>query len=154
MAEGRGFQPGRPMRRLTGLLLCSGMIAVAGCEGDTLYDSVAPDALPPTVEILTPATGAQVQAGQRVPIRVAATDEDGVSSVTVRVTGVVSQTIFIQFAPPRASVQADTAILVPEGESGNIQVAATGAPTVGESLRGDRTTHGVDGRDQSDCAGL
>jgi hypothetical protein len=107
------------------------MIAVAGCEGDTLYDSVAPDALPPTVEILTPATGAQVQAGQRVPIRVAATDEDGVSSVTVRVTGVVSQTIFIQFAPPRASVQADTAILVPEGESGNIQVAATGVNTKG-----------------------
>lgn len=131
MAGGRGVQPGRLMRRLTGLLMVGGMVAASGCEGDTLYDSVAPDVDPPVVEILTPATGSQVQAGQRVPIRVAADDEEGVSSVTVRVTGLVNQTIFIQFAPPRPSVQADTAIFVPLGASGSIQVGASGVNTKG-----------------------
>ena len=131
MAGGRGVQPGRLIRRLTGLLMVGGMLAASGCEGDTLYDSVAPDVDPPVVEILTPATGSQVQAGQRVPIRVAADDEEGVSSVTVRVTGLVNQTIFIQFAPPRPSVQADTAIFVPLGASGSIQVGASGVNTKG-----------------------
>ena len=131
MAEGRGVQPGRLLRRLMGLLLFSAIVGVYGCEGDTLYDSVAPDVEPPAVEILSPIAGAQVQAGQRVPIQVAATDKEGVSSVTLRVTGVVSQTIFIQFTPPRTSVQADTAIQVPEGASGSIQVGATGVNTKG-----------------------
>jgi hypothetical protein len=131
MAEGRKVQPGRPVRRLTGLLLISGIVVFLGCEGDTLYDTVAPDVQPPAVEILTPVNGAQVQAGQRVPIRVGADDEQGVSSITLRVTGLVNETIFIQFAPPRPSVQADTAIFVPAGSSGSIQVAASGVNTKG-----------------------
>ncbi|MGW8265713.1 MAG: YncE family protein [Longimicrobiales bacterium] len=131
MAEGRGAQPGRLMRRLSGLLLVSGIVVALGCEGDTLYDTVAPDVEPPVVEILTPATGSQVQAGQRVPIRVAADDEQGVSSITLRITGLVNQSIYIQFAPPRPSVQADTAIVVPLGSSGSIQIAASGVNTKG-----------------------
>lgn len=131
MGEGRKIEPGRRIGRLTGLLLIPVILVVSACEGDTLYDVVPPDVEPPVVEVLSPADGAQVQSGQRVPIQVKATDAEGVSSITLRITGVVSQTITVQFTPPRTEVQADTAISVPAGATGNIQIAATGINTEG-----------------------
>ncbi len=131
MGGARMFEPGRLAGRLWRFSLLAGALAIHGCGGDTLYDTVAPEFEPPEVLIVSPTTGAQVQAGQRVPIRVLATDAEGVSSVTLRVTGVVQKTIFLQFAPARTSVQADTAIVVPAGASGDIQISATGVNTRG-----------------------
>lgn len=131
MGEARIVEPGGLFTLLRRSLLLAVAFAVYGCGGDTLYDAVAPDYDPPEVVIASPTTGAQVQAGQRVPIQVLASDAEGVSSITIRVTGVVQATIFLQITPPRNTVQADTAIVIPEGASGNIQINAGGVNTRG-----------------------
>lgn len=136
MSEGRKTMAVRSNLRPMSLLQIAGLLVLlSGCQSDTLYDAVPPDVEPPEVTLEYPEDGAQVQAGQRVPIRVSATDEDGVASVTLRITGSVSQTITIQFVPARPEVQGDTAIVVPEGASGTIQINLTGL-----------NTHGVEGQ--------
>lgn len=131
MGEARNVEPGGLFALLRRSLLLAVAVAVYGCGGDTLYDAVAPDYDAPEVLIASPTTGAQVQAGQRVPIQVLASDVEGVSSITVRVTGVVQENIFIQITPPRNTVQADTAIVIPEDASGNIQISAQALNTRG-----------------------
>ena len=131
MGEGRMIEPGRLNRRRMSLLLLAGIVALSGCEGDTLYDAVPADVDPPVVAVVSPANGAEVLAGQRVPIQVTATDTEGVSSITLRITGAVSETITFQFTPPLTEAQADTAVTVPEGATGNIQISATGTNTEG-----------------------
>lgn len=131
MGEGRIFDPGHRANRLVGLLLMVGLFALPGCEGDTLYDPVPSDVDPPDVEVLSPTNGAEIQAGQRLPIQVSAMDEEGISSITLQITGAVTETIVLQFTPPRTEVQADTAVVVPVGAEGNIQISATGLNTEG-----------------------
>jgi len=131
MREGRTVVPGRFFGLPAALVAAVWVFSIFGCDGDTLYDPVAPDVDPPEIQILVPTSGVQVQAGQRVPIRVSGTDQEGVSSITIRVTGAVQQNIFVQFVPPRTTVQADTAITVPAGISGNIQIVASGVNTKG-----------------------
>ena len=131
MREGRTVEPGRFFGLPAALVAAVWALSLFGCDSDTLYDPVAPDVDPPEIQILTPTTGVQVQAGQRVPIRVSGADQEGVSNITIRVTGVVQQTIFVQFVPPRTTVQADTAVMVPEDISGSIQITASGVNTKG-----------------------
>ena len=131
MGEGRMIEPGRLSGRRMSLLLIAGIVALSGCDGDTLYDSVPADVDPPEITVVSPDDGAEVLAGQRVPIQVTATDEEGVSSITLRITGAVSETITLQFTPPLTEAQADTAITVPAGASGTIQIAASGVNTEG-----------------------
>lgn len=148
MSEGRKVEPGRCDLRLMSLLLMAGTLALAGCEGDTLYDVVPGDVDPPVVTVLSPADGGEVQAGQRVPIQVSATDDEGVSSITLRVTGVVTETIVLQFVPARTEAQADTAIVVPVGASGSIRISASGLNTQGvngEAEAVDLSVTSVDG---------
>jgi len=149
MGEGRNFQPGRFLGRHGHVWLFAATLAVYGCGGDTLYDSVSPETEPPDVQIVSPTTGAQVQAGQRVPITVSATDDQGVSSITLQVTGVVTQTIYLSFTPPRLQAQADTAISVPAGASGNIQIAASGLNTKGVEGQADAVALTVSSVDAS-----
>ncbi len=131
MGEGRNFEPGRPVGRLMSLLVLAGTVALSGCDGDTLYDVVPPDVTPPEVSVDFPLSGAEVQPGQRVPVQVSATDDVGVSSVTVRITGAVNETITLEFIPPQKEVQADTAFTVPAEAEGNIRISATGTNTQG-----------------------
>jgi DNA-binding beta-propeller fold protein YncE len=125
MGESHILEPRSAFARLRRVLLFAGTVAVFACGGDTLYDAVAPDVDPPSVLIVEPSSGAEVLAGQRVPIRIEASDPLGVSSITVRTTGEVSSTITIEFTPPRTTVAVDTAIVVPEGAAGSVQIAAT-----------------------------
>ena len=131
MGEGQKVEAGWYFGKMTRLMLIFGTLAVYGCGGDTLYDAVSPDYEAPVIEILNPGDGAAVLAGQRVPIQVSGTDEEGVSNITLRITGVVSETIFLQFSIPRVSVTADTAIVIPDGSSGTIQISASGVNTRG-----------------------
>ena len=131
MGEGRILEPGRLFGRMMGLLLFAGIVSLSGCDGDTLYDPVPADVDAPVVTVLSPANGVEVQAGQRVPISVSATDVEGVSTITLRITGAVTETITIPITPPRDSVRADTAVSVPSGASGSIQIVATGTNTQG-----------------------
>ena len=57
MSEGRKVEPGRVLTRPMSLLLIAGTFALAGCEGDTLYDVVPPDVEPPVVTVLSPTDG-------------------------------------------------------------------------------------------------
>ena len=141
MGEGHKVEAGRFFGRMTRLMLIFGTLAAYGCSGDTLYDAVSPEYDAPVIEIVSPGEGAAVLAGQRVPIEVSGTDEEGVSSITLRISGVVSETIFLQFTPPRDSVAADTAIVIPAGSSGNIQISASGVNTRG--LEGQATAVGL-----------
>jgi hypothetical protein len=113
------------------LLLLAGTVALPGCDGDTLYDAVPADVDPPVLSVDSPTNGAEVQAGQRVPIQVSATDSEGVSTITLRITGAVNETITLQFVPPGVQVQADTAFTIPVDAVGNIQISATGVNTQG-----------------------
>ena len=131
MGVGRIIEPGRLFGRLMSLLLLVGSAALSGCNGDTLYDVVPADVDPPVITVVSPVSGAEVQDGQRVPIQVSATDAEGVSSITLRISGAVNETITLQFVPPDTAVQADTAFTVPAGASGNIQISATGINTQG-----------------------
>lgn len=131
MGERRIVKPGRLIGRNIGLLLLAGIVSVSGCDGDTLYDPVPADVDPPVVAVLSPANGAEVQAGQRVPIRVSATDVEGVSTISLRISGAVNETISIPISPPRNTVQADTSVTIPPGASGSVQITATGINTQG-----------------------
>jgi hypothetical protein len=113
------------------LMALSGAVALSGCDGDTLYDVVPPDVNPPEVSVDSPLNGAEVQAGGRVPIRISAADEEGVSSITIRITGAVTETIEIEFVPPQTEIQADTAFTVPAQAEGNIQISASVTNTQG-----------------------
>ncbi|MBT8395375.1 MAG: hypothetical protein HKO65_12195 [Gemmatimonadetes bacterium] len=137
MGEGRIFEPRRLYGRLMSLLLLGAATSLSGCDGDTLYDAVPADVDPPEISVDSPTDGAQVQAGQRVPIQLSATDAEGVSTITVRITGAVTETITIQFVPPGTEVQADTAFTVPADALGNIQIAANAVNTQGVQGQAD-----------------
>jgi hypothetical protein len=132
MREGRTQVPGRFFGLPAALAAAVGVLSIFGCDGDTLYDPVAPDVDPPEIQILIPTSGVQVQAGQRVPIRVAGTDQEGVSSITIRVTGVVQETIFVQFVPPRTRCPSRHGHHRScQGISGSVQITASGVNTKG-----------------------
>ena len=124
MAERRFDEQISSLSQKLGLLLVAGSITYFGCEGDTLYD-VTPDEEAPDVVIVAPVTGSQVVAGSRVPIQVTAEDEEGVSSLAVVLTGQVTETIRYSYAPPRTSVTEDTAIVIPVGAAGEVEIAAS-----------------------------
>jgi hypothetical protein len=122
------------------LMVLAGTVALSGCDGDTLYEVVPPDVDPPEVSVDFPLNGAEVQAGLRVPIRISATDDQGVSSLTVQISGAVNETITLDIVPPQEEVQADTAFTVPAGAQGSIQISASGTNTQGVQGSASRVT--------------
>lgn len=131
MGAARAFEPVGFVGWLWRVGLLAGVLGLHGCGGDTLYDPAAPDVDPPELQITSPTAGGQVQAGQRVPIQLVGADPQGISSITIRVTGVAQSTIVLQFLPPRTTVEADTAFVVPSGASGALQIAAAAVNTKG-----------------------
>ncbi len=125
MMRGRtasGSEPRRAWRILTPALAAA---MAAACTGETLYDSGPPPDTPiPAVAIVAPDSGAQVQAGRRVSVRVAAEDSLGVAEIEVSWRGAATGTITIPIVPPRSPVVLDTAFTVPEGVSGQLELRA------------------------------
>jgi hypothetical protein len=107
------------------------MALLAGCDGDTLYDRASPDLVPPSVAILAPEAGDDVLAGQAVPVRVVAADEDGVTSLEIRVSGSFAAAISRAYDPPLPAVEVDTTITVPAEAEGPAVVSATAINTQG-----------------------
>ncbi len=107
------------------LVLLLGSQALAGCREETLYDPVEPDRTPPEVAIQLPVAGSSVESGARVPIRVAASDSTGVASVLIVVTGVVSESIAVEYSPASVSVLVDTAVVVPVDSVGSLLIGAS-----------------------------
>jgi YVTN family beta-propeller protein len=111
-------RPGGALR----LLLPALLLLLPACEAETLYDTLPPDAQPPEIELQEPATGGEAQAGQRIPIRALVTDEDGIAEVVIQLAGAVQQSIVLSYSPPRAQVQVDTAVTIPAGVSGTLEI--------------------------------
>jgi DNA-binding beta-propeller fold protein YncE len=104
-------------------LLAGALAAAGGCSGDTLYDVVPPDLLPPTALIFEPSTGGEVQSGQLIRVHVAAADaEAGISELVLRLSGVLDATVMRTYSPPRDSVSIDTTFVVPADASGPLEV--------------------------------
>lgn len=131
MGVSRTHHMSRLGARRWSLPMLLGTALVFACDGKGLYDTTAPDVDAPVVEIVEPASGGEVLAGQRLPIRVHATDQEGVSSVTVQASGSVSHTLVFDFVPSRSEVQIDTAIAVPVAAAGSIQLSASSLNTRG-----------------------
>ncbi len=121
-------------RAVLGFSLGLGLVIVLGsCQADTLYQAGTPNVQPPTIVITSPATGAAVQAGHTVPVRMVATDAAGVSQIVLTVSGALQQTIVKSYSPPRDSVVLDTVVVVPAGTSGNVQLRARAVNAGGAS---------------------
>jgi hypothetical protein len=131
MAEGLGFDRERPDTRLVPAFIVVALALLAGCDGDTLYDRASPDLVPPSVAILAPEAGDDVLAGQAVPIRVVAGDEDGVTSLEIRVSGSFTAAISRAYDPPLPVVEVDTTVTVPAEAEGPAIVSATAINTQG-----------------------
>lgn len=124
----------RRLRRILALSAAVGVVALGGCAGDTLFDPApsTPGGDGPVVAILSPTSGSEIVGGQRVPVRIEATDPDGVSSITLRFTGPLTQTLLLDVSPPRTDVTIDTAFTAPAGTSGTLRLTAVGEDTGGE----------------------
>jgi hypothetical protein len=107
------------------LVLLVGSQTLVGCREETLYDPIEPDRTPPAVAIQLPVAGSSVQSGARVPIRISASDSTGVASVLIVVTGVMSESIAVEYAPASVSVLVDTAVVVPADSVGSLLIGAS-----------------------------
>ena len=118
------------VRRLI-LLVAVGGLALNGCRMETLYDPIQTDRTPPEVAVQLPIAGSSAQSGQRVPIRVAASDSIGVVSILLSVTGVLSESIAVTYAPASTAVLLDTAVVVPVDSVGSMVIDASATNTRG-----------------------
>lgn len=129
MAEGLGFDRERSRARFS-LVLATGAVALlVACDGDTLIEGGGEDLVPPDVAVLAPTDGDEVRAGRQVPIRVTASDADGVVSVEVRFTGSFATAFGRSFAPPLLDVTIDTVVTVPPEAEGPADVTVTATNT-------------------------
>ena len=129
MAVGLGFGRRISFAGRTHTLTALGLIALAGCDGDSLVDGPRPDVDPPAVAIASPVTGDEVLAGRQIPVRVTATDEDGVVSLDITIGGSFSAAVSRVYDPPLPLVQFDTLITVPDAAAGAAQINATATNT-------------------------
>jgi hypothetical protein len=116
------------------LLAAIAMAGVFACKGDTLYDAGATDVPPPVVVIERPVSGAPVQAGRPIAVRITARDTLGVATIRLNYSGVATGVVDFEFVPPRQTVTVDTVIVVPAGIVGKLQVQASS--TNGRGARG------------------
>lgn len=130
MAVGLGFDRERSRARLALVFLTSAAASLAACEGDTLIEGGGgEDLIPPDVAVITPENGDEVRAGRQVPVRVVATDGDGVVGVEVRVTGSFGIAFARAYSPPLPQVTIDTVLTVPDNAEGPADVTATATNT-------------------------
>lgn len=118
------------VRRLI-LVVVAGGLTLYGCRIETLYDPVNPDRTAPDVAVQLPIAGSSTQSGQRVPIRVAASDSIGVVSISLSVSGVLSESIAVDYSPPSTAVLLDTAVVVPVDSVGSLVIDASATNTRG-----------------------
>lgn len=87
----------------------------------------------PRVTIVQPAAGSgPLRAGSSVAVRVSATDEAKVASLFVVATGVVTDTLwFPPITPALATVERDTFVVLPAGQTGTLTLQAFAVNTVG-----------------------
>ncbi len=94
----------------------------------------------PRVEIQSPADGQTVQSGRTVGVRLFAADPSGIPSMRLMYTGVTSDTLVFTFSPVRDSVVVDTAIALPAGVTGTLELTISALNSGGVPGRADPVT--------------
>ena len=84
----------------------------------------------PRVRLFNVEEGQTVAAGLSLAIRIEANDPEGILSVSVNTTGSSEQTITRNFNPPLDSVALDTALVIPAGTTGEMDITATARSTL------------------------
>jgi hypothetical protein len=118
-----------------------------GCKGDTLYESDPANVRAPTVSIVDPTAGQQVQSGRVVRVRIAASDSLGVTEVEVSYRGVANGSIRIPISPPRTNVVVDTSLVLPAGATGSLELQVSARNGLGGIGRSDAITLDVSSGD-------
>lgn len=86
----------------------------------------------PRLVFLNPADGQQVQAGLALGIRLDASDPNGVRRVQIILDNLLQDTLTFDFEPARDSILIDTAVVIPAGVEGVLELSATGRNTLDE----------------------
>lgn len=109
------------------MLGLAGVGWVGACAGDTLYEANA--VRPPNVQIVNPLSGQEFDVGEPIDLRVFAEDTLGVREIVVTLTfatetGVVADTVWLDFDPAVQEVDETTEITAP-AEPGDLELLAT-----------------------------
>jgi len=86
----------------------------------------------PRLVFLNPADGQQVQAGLALGIRLDASDPNGVRRVQIILDNLLEDTLTFDFEPALDSILIDTAVVIPAGVEGVLELSATGRNTLDE----------------------
>ena len=78
----------------------------------------------PAVNLLNLENNQAVQAGLSLSLQLEAADPQGIIGIEFRISGAFSDTLRRAFAPPRESVRVDTAVAIPDGITGEIEILA------------------------------
>ena len=79
----------------------------------------------PRVAFLTLQDGLQVQSGLGLNLQVEAEDPEGILDLVIEISGAFEELIEVPFSPPPDSVVVDTAVVIPDGLTGAVEVTAT-----------------------------
>jgi len=94
-------------------------------QGNIAADSLQMIIGGPRVQFLTIEEDQQIQAGLSLNLQVVVMDPEGILDLEILVTGAFESNILIPFNPPVDSVLVDTAVVIPPGITGNVEVTAT-----------------------------
>lgn len=103
--------------------------------GNVGADTVEVSVGGPRVEILSPADGEPVQSGRSVGVQIMATDPSGISRVELTFSGVASGSWVFPIGG-RDSVVVDTAVTLPAGTAGRLELTAAAVNMPGVTGRG------------------
>lgn len=88
----------------------------------------------PRVGLTSPVLGQVLTAGRRVPIRVVAVDQAGVSKIRIDYGGVIQDSVVLALSPDTL-VTADTAVVLPPGVTGSLEIGLAAWNVLGIGTR-------------------
>jgi len=94
-------------------------------NGNISSDTVQMTIGGPRVTFLTLEDDQQVQSGLSLNLQVEVADPEGVLDLVIQITGAFESTIEVPFNPPPLETLVDTAVVIPAGVTGAIEITAT-----------------------------
>ncbi len=94
-------------------------------QGNIASDSLEMIIGGPRVQFLSIEDDQQIQSGLSLNLQVEAIDPEGILDLAIEVSGAFEESILIPFNPPSDSVRVDTAVVIPSGVTGDVEVTAT-----------------------------
>ena len=100
------------------------IVEATSLDGFTSSDTTRITLGGPSVELLNLESGQAVQSGLALSLQLRASDPQGIISVEFEITGAFEANVTQSFNPPPDSVRVDTAVVIPAGTTGSIDVLA------------------------------